>query len=410
MINMVLLKEAVLSNVTGLDAIQRAPIVPYKTKHKCLRIQNVAHCEPYEKWGYTNVSDNNYHSFQLRKDDIIISRTGGSIGSVMYISQDYNSVFNNGLIRLKIDTARFEPIFIYYCLKNKQFAKHIEHCSLGNSTQENIRMNDMLEYRIPNYPLDVQKRIASILWKLDEKMTNNNATCSVLEAMAKLQYDYWFVQYDFPDENGKPYKSSGGKMVWNEELKQEIPEGWECATIRELAREGKDKPYTSQNSLPTLDLSVMPSNSIILETLNDSSNFSTNLFEMKKGDILFGSIRPYLKKAGIAPCDGAVVGTVHCFRPIKADDYNFLAITLCNERMFSYATSASQGTKMPVITMDSLMNYKVAYDPIIARQFNDLGLQDVFSKLVMENKQLASLRDFLLPMIMNGQVKVKKGL
>ena len=88
---------------------------------------------------------------------------------------------------------------------------------------------------------------------------------------------------------------------------------------------------------------------------------------MEKGDILFGSIRPYLKKACIAPCDGAVAGTVHCFRPIKADDYNFVAITICNERMFSYATSASQGTKMPVVTVDTIMDYKEPYNATVAQ-------------------------------------------
>ena len=314
---------------------------------------------------------------------------------------------NQGFKSFNVDTKKCDSEYLYYYLKHH--IKEIEALGSGTTFKE-VSKESVENYDVFLPDVDIQKSLVKVLSEIDSKISNNTAICSDLEAMAKLLYNYWFVQFDFPDENGKPYKSSGGKMVWNEELKREIPEGWECATIRELAREGKDKPYTSQNSLPTLDLSVMPSNSIILETLNDSSNFSTNLFEMKKGDILFGSIRPYLKKAGIAPCDGAVVGTVHCFRPIKADDYNFLAITLCNERMFSYATSASQGTKMPVITMDSLMNYKVAYDPIIARQFNDLGLQDVFSKLVMENKQLASLRDFLLPMIMNGQVKIKKGL
>ena len=314
---------------------------------------------------------------------------------------------NQGFKSFNVDTKKCDSEYLYYYLKHH--IKEIEALGSGTTFKE-VSKESVENYDVFLPDVDIQKSLVKVLSEIDSKISNNTAICSDLEAMAKLLYDYWFVQFDFPDENGKPYKSSGGKMVWNEELKREIPDGWECATIRELAREGKDKPYTSQNSLQTLDLSVMPSNSIILETLNDSSNFSTNLFEMKKGDILFGSIRPYLKKAGIAPCDGAVVGTVHCFRPIKADDYNFLAITLCNERMFSYATSASQGTKMPVITMDSLMNYKVAYDPIIARQFNDLGLQDVFSKLVMENKQLASLRDFLLPMLMNGQVKVKKGL
>jgi len=83
-------------------------------------------------------------------------------------------------------------------------------------------------------PLCEQNRIANVLGSIEERIENNNAICAELEAMAKLLYDYWFVQFDFPDENGKPYKSSGGKMVWSEELKREIPEGWEIGCVSDL--------------------------------------------------------------------------------------------------------------------------------------------------------------------------------
>ena len=269
-----------------------------------------------------------------------------------------------------------------------------------------VSIKDFPNYEVDIPEIELQNYIATILDSIKIKKEVNKAICADLEAMAKLVYDYWFVQFDFPDENGKPYKSSGGKMVWNEELKREIPEGWEVKSIKDLAIEGKTTPYTEVKSIPTMDLSVMPSGSMMLSRLNDSINFSTNLFEMKRDDILFGSIRPYLKKAGIAPCDGAVAGTIHSFRPKNADDYNFLAITICNDRMFQYAVSSSQGTKMPVVTIDSIMDYKVAYDNSVSKKFNRLNFKEMMSKCILENQQLASLRDFLLPMLMNGQVTV----
>ena len=92
-------------------------------------------------------------------------------------------------------------------------------------------LSDFEEMLVEFPPIDKQHDIVSALKHIDEKILNNNTICSTLESMAKLLYDYWFVQFDFPNDNGKPYKSSGGKMVWNEELKREIPEGWEVKTI-----------------------------------------------------------------------------------------------------------------------------------------------------------------------------------
>ena len=312
---------------------------------------------------------------------------------------------NQGFKSFDIDKTKCDPEYLYYYLK--YHIKEVEALGSGTTFKE-VSKEAMEEYDVYLPELSIQKKLVSVLSYIDDKISLNNSICADLEAMAKQLYDYWFVQFDFPDENGKPYKSSGGKMVWNEKLKREIPEGWEVKELKDITNEGNDKKYSLDENVATLDLSVMPSDSMVLSSLNESDNFQTNLFEMKKGDILFGSIRPYLKKAGIAPCDGAVAGTVHCFRPKEKYDFNFIAITLCNERMFNYATNASQGTKMPVVTSDTILNYKVAYNQSISQKFNSLDIKDVMSACIMENQQLISLRDFLLPMLMNGQITIKK--
>jgi len=224
--------------------------------------------------------------------------------------------------------------------------------------------------------------------------------------MAKTIYDYWFTQFDFPDENDKPYKSSGGQMVWNEPLKREIPVGWEVHALSELLKEN-GTAFDYKTEQPTIDLSVMPSNSIALSQLNTSSNFNTNLFVMHRGDILFGSIRPYLHKAGIAPCDGVVAGTVHSFSPKSQNDYNFCLITMARPAFFDFAVNASSGTKMPVISKESILSYKIAYSREIALKFNQaFNLKDTISANVIEIQRLTSLRDFLLPLLMNGQAAI----
>lgn len=171
--NYTTLSVAIKENNTGLDAIQRAPIVDYETQHRCLRIQNISHQESFDLWGYTEVSDANFNKFQLKKNDIIISRTGGSIGTSMFIDEDKNAVYNNGLIRLRTKED-FLPEFIYYCLNTNSFAKYIEKCCLGNSTQENIRMDDLLKFKIPHISIEEQKKIVLILKNLDNQIKRNN--------------------------------------------------------------------------------------------------------------------------------------------------------------------------------------------------------------------------------------------
>lgn len=219
-------------------------------------------------------------------------------------------------------------------------------------------------------------------------------------------YDYWFVQFDFPDKNGMPYKSSGGKMKWSEELKREIPEKWEARQLKTILKKNI-AAFDCASVQPTIDLSVMPSGSLNLSKLNTSKEFSTNLMKMSKGDLLFGGIRPYLKKAGIAPCDGAVAGTVRSFFPISSSDYNFALFTLVSESMFSYAVQVSTGTRMPTVTSDALLDRWVPYNSAIAERFNAYNVRDLIVTNIQESTRLQSLRDWLLPMLMNGQASVK---
>lgn len=238
------------------------------------------------------------------------------------------------------------------------------------------------------------------LWTLIITVNDN------LQQQIKLLYDYWFTQFDFPNEEGKPYRSSGGQMVWNEELKRYIPVGWSVLTLSDLL-EKNTVAFDYASVEPAIDLSVMPSDSIALSQLNTSSNFTTNLYKVKRGDILFGSIRPYLHKAGIAPCDGVVAGTVHSYSVKKEQDYNFSVITLTRDMFFDYAVNLSSGTKMPVISSDSILAYKIAYHPDIVEQFNRIQLMETITQNIQENQKLIALRDWLLPMLMNGQAIIR---
>ena len=295
------------------------------------------------------------------------------------------------------------PFYVYYwLLPKKKYLRQIAGCTttpiLPKTTFEEI------EITIPE--IHHQNKIVDILSSIDNKIELNNRIIAELEAMAKTIYDYWFVQFDFPNAEGKPYRSSGGEMVWNEQLKREIPEGWEAIKLKNIVKK-TNRVYDYNKESKTYDLSIMPSNSISINDTSSSKDFETNLFAVKEGDILFGSIRPYLRKAGIASYDGAVAGTIHCYEVIKESNYNLALFTLTSENMFKYAINNSKGTKMPVITSDDLLEFMLPYNEEIAKKFNNIKIREIIIANIKQSNELASLRDFLLPLLMNGQVKFK---
>ena len=152
----------------------------------------------------------------------------------------------------------------------------------------------------------------------------------------------------------------------------------------------------------------MPSSTMCLNQKNSSDFFTTNLFILNKFDILFGAIRPYLLKAGFSPFDGLVTGTVHSFKTKNENFYNFALLTMVSNSMFDFAISNCKGTKMPVIGADDLLSYKVAFNEKVAIKFNNfLEFKHLIINNIEQNQTLADLRDWLLPMLMNDQIKVE---
>lgn len=330
---------------------------------------------------------------------------GRTRGNVSILKKEMTT--NQACCNIVLDEEKANHEYIYYFLKTK----YEKLRSLSSGVRKNLNSDDIKNFEVvlPE-KLEDQQKIASVLSTLDAKIELNNKINIELEAMAKTLYDYWFVQFDFPNENGKPYKSNGGEMVWSEELKREIPKGWDVRRLKELLKKNNKKFNLNdeKHNIDTIDLSVMPSSTMCLTEKNTSDEFGTNLFEMNKFDILFGGIRPYLLKAGFAPFDGLVTGTVHSFNVINQHNYNFALLTMIHESMFQFAISNSKGTKMPVVGADDLLEYRLPYKEEVVKKFNQiLSFKEIISKNIQENQTLASLRDFLLPMLMNGQVVVE---
>lgn len=365
--------------------------------------------EMYESFMKATATNSQIENLSISKGMVAItkdSETKYDIGVSAYIADDFDDVvLGYHCVLIKPNKDLLSGKYLNVIFHSSYAQKYFENHASGSGQRYTLSKELIEDMRIPYVAIEDQNKIGDIFSKIDRKIEINKQINDNLQQQLKLLYDYWFTQFDFPDKNGNPYQTSGGKMVWNSELKREIPADWSVKSLSDILIKNTET-FDYKSELPAIDLSVMPSDSIALEELNSSRNFNTNLYVMHQGDILFGSIRPYLHKAGFAPCDGVVAGTVHSYKTKKQDDYNFALFTLCRNTFFDYAVNVSAGTKMPVINSDSLLAYKVAYCPEIVEKFNSFSVIDTIAKNIQESQRLISLRDWLLPMLMNGQITV----
>jgi type I restriction enzyme S subunit len=343
---------------------------------------------------------------ELRVSDVIMAREAPA-GGLGWVDGKHNVCLGQRTVCIRADAKKIDPKFLYYKLHDPAIQQQIEKMSAG-STVHHINVADIKKLPLRNLPsLKEQQRAVEILNEIDSCIDLNLGIISQLEEMSRKLYDYWFMQFEFPNEDGDPFKSSGGKMEWSDELQKDIPQGWQVLTLSKLLIE--NSIAYAQPKVPAgikvIDLSVMPSGTFVLDISNTSDNFSTNLFELKKYDLLFGGIRPYLRKAGFSPIDGLVTGTVHSFRPIDHSDFNFVLLTFVHESVFNFAIAHSKGTKMPVVASKDLLSYKVAYKKEVSQNFqNVLNLHETVATKVRQNSELRRLRDHLIPLVVNGIV------
>ena len=280
----------------------------------------------------------------------------------------------------------FNLRYLFYAINQTDIKGYVSGSAQPKLNQDNLKK---IEIVLPPFPY--QRKIASVLSSLDRKIALNRVINQNLEALAKQLYDYWFVQFDFPDENGKPYKSSGGKMVWNEKLKREIPEGWEVVNYKELFTIGNGK------TIPQIDglIPAYGGNGVVKNV--GESNYDSCIIIGRVGancgSIHYSKVPCWVSDNAIAVC------------PIIDSWLPYLYYSL---KLFNLAKGKG-GSSQPLITHMSL---KELYFPISKRVVEKYvsianNLQDMIYSSQIEIQQLTKQRDELLPLLMNGQVTVE---
>ena len=347
----------------------------------------------------------------LQNGDIVFVRSNGNknlVGRTMFIHDIKDPVCYSGFcIAFRPNTDLVYPEYLFYVLRAPFCKKQYGYSQQTNIT--NLSQGVLGDVDVPVPDLDTQQKLAKILSEIDLKIISNTRICVELEAMAKTLYDYWFTQFDFPNAEGKPYCSSGGEMVWNDQLKRKIPKGWSAGQLSDIANitmgQSPSGDTYNENGSGTIFYQGCTDFGTRFPVPRVYTSAPTRF--AKAGDILL-SVRAPVGTLNIAMED-CCIGRGLAALNSKFGSQLHLLYTLSGFKQL-FDVMDGNGTTFGSITKDTLFEMKVVIprrDQI--KSFEEM-VQPIEQKIRVaeqENRELTKLRDWLLPVLMNGQATVE---
>ena len=347
------------------------------------------------------------------KDDVLIIKDGNNyLEKVFVVKETKEIAILSSIGILRPNTEIVDPYYIKYYLTSRFVKEEVAKKYVTGSALPRIILKNFGDIDMPYVNLNTQHRIVRVLKEFDDAIDNNNIISSELESLAKTIYDYWFLQFDFPDENGRPYKSSGGKMVWNEELKREIPEKWAVKKLSDIVRwEGGAQPPKS-----TFVYCEQPGYVRFIQNRDYADNSHKTYIRKSNNNKLCNEYDIMMDKYGDAGAIRFGIAGAYNVALAKIDvqlknGQEYVRSFLKSEAVYNYLHQACVASTRASLNGDNLSS---VYIPIPSQQilfeFEKIIKKDISQILLLksENQQLSSLRDFLLPMLMNGQVTFKE--
>ena len=343
---------------------------------------------------YCPIEPSKLEKYRLKTGDIVIARTGATTGWAKYIQDPPEAVFASYLIRIQ-PSADVDARFIGFLVESAGYKEFIQR-HMGGAAQPNANAQILTSFDFDLPDLPTQRRIAGILSAYDELIANNQRRIAALEQMARALYREWFVYFRAPGA-----VMGGG----------ELPEGWEVKRLDEITDSVRSSVAKGEldEEVPYLGLEHIPRRSLALDAWEYSRDLGSSKLLFKKGDVLFGKIRPYFHKVSVAPFDGLCSSDTIVIRA-KTDRYHALA-TCCasSDEFVAHATATSNGSKMPRADWKVLRDYPVAVPPeeLLSKfsAFVDNAIEQM-QTLIFQTANLRRTRDLLLPRLMNGRVEV----
>ena len=410
---------------TCFSLIENGAIIKQRKEAKgfpITRIETLSHGKfNRDKLGHADIFDTTpYKRYILEDKDLIMSHINSRafLGRTVLYRKKGNEQIIHGMnvLRIKTNEQFLDPVFASYLFKTSHFKKAIDSIRKDAINQSSINIFDICNIQISLPSITEQRKISHALQLIDKKIETNHLINDNLEAMAKQLYDYWFVQFDFPNEEGKPYKSSGGAMIYNERLKREIPVGWQCCSVNNLCEINKKAISKSEYH----HIEYLDTGSITQGHINHTEYYRVDAApsraQRKVEDltIIYSSVRPKLLHYGVLsmPKENFIVSTG--FITLDAKNkimalmvYYFLTSDIVTRYLASIADTA-------VSSYPSINPEDVAYLDVVLpnkdtiKKFNNI-VEPMFRKMSKLRNEIATLtkqRDELLPLLMNGQTMV----
>ena len=404
--------------------------VDKKTKDGEIPVKLCNFVDVYYKWAITSdleqkfmeatARTNEIERFKLKRGQVALtkdSETRFDIGIATYIADDFDNVilgYHNALITP--NPEKLSGKYLNALLHTDYARTYFANNASGSGQRYALSIDALNNFPVPLLPLAEQERIGDIFSSIDQKIALNRAINDNLEAMAKQLYDYWFVQFDFPNEEGKPYKSSGGKMIRNEKLKREIPEGWGDAKIKDIANTYSGGTPTSTNQdyyiggkIPWINSGEL-NNPVITETSNyitdlGLNNSSAKLYPQNTILVaLYGATAGKVSLLSFEACSNQAVCGV-----MPTDDNMTTYIRYHLASLYEHFIILSSGSARDNISQDTIKNTILPIPRIeILKKYEDI-VKPIVDKIIANQKEVENLtkqRDELLPLLMNGQVSV----
>lgn len=344
--------------------------------------------------------------YVLNAGDLIVAMTEqaeGLLGSAAIIPRSGLYLHNQrlGLVQLR-DPAQADTKFIYYLFNSKPVRQQIRGSASGTKIRHTApsRIADV-KVNVP--PLPIQRRIAGILSAYDELIENSQRRIKILESMARALYREWFVHFRFPGHESVPRIPS---------LLGPIPQGWEVKKLGEIAEDVRRNVPKGELevSKPYVGLEHIPRRSLALDDWEDAMELGSNKLEFKKGEVLFGKIRPYFHKVSVAPFDGICSADTIVIRARHPQHYAIVVACVSSDAFIAEASATANGAKMPRANWDVLEKFPVVipngkWAERFAALFVDINAQQ--QELVFQVQNLRRTRDLLLPRLLSGQIEVQ---
>ena len=387
-----------------------------------IRSQNV-HNDGFRREGLVYISEDQAAKLahvSVEPQDVLINITGDSVARVCLAPSDVLPARVNqhvAIIRTRPDDI--DPRYLRYFLLTPSQQQLLLGLAGGGATRKALTKGMLENLRIPKPPIEVQRRMVEPLDLIDRAISLNRRINNTLQSIAQAIFKSWFIDFDPVHAKAAGREPEGmdaeTAALFPSEFEDSelgpIPKGWRLGTLGAIALNIRKQvdPEQIDAQTPYIGLEHMPRGSIALCQWGTSEGLQSGKLVFHKKDILFGRLRPYLRKVGVAPCDGVCSTDILVLRPITDDFQGILAMYVSSRELIEYSSRLSTGARMPRISWKDLAAYPIVIPPLDVARAYERTVRPLVDRILANIEQahvLQQLRDILLPRLVSGKLRV----